>query len=1023
MTSFPAKTHPNQFFPFQILLLFFIILSLVFPFDSTAFSSSATKKEVGEEGMEAASLLAWKASLDNRSQSLLSSWVVGSNHCDWIGVGCKMAGRVITHIDLKSYGLKGTLLNLNFSSLPHLLILDLENNSLCGTIPSSIGCLSRLTNLSLSTNRLSGSIPPIMGQLSNLKTLKLNQNQIGGTIPHEIRFLVSLMELTLYSNNLMGTIPASIGNLVNLTTLYLDKNHFSGSIPKGVGMLRSLIHLGLSTNNLTGSIPASIGNLVNLTTLHLFKNHLSGSIPEEVGMLRSLINLSLASNNLSGSMPASIGNLKFLEHLRLHDNQLTGSIPTQLNNLTLLTSFHVSSNMLTGHLPENLCASGSLENLTVQNNNFIGLPKSIKNCSSLYRLRLEGNQFSGNISEDFGIYPNLSYIDLSGNNFYGELSPRWGKCNNLKSLKMSNNNISGGIPPALVEATQLSRIDLSSNHLVGEIPKELGSLMSLFDLKLNDNQLSGNIPPELGRLANLETLNFAANKLSGSIPRELGHCMKLLNLSLSNNRLGENIPLELSQLRGLESLDLGENFLSGKIPEQFGALQRLESLNLSHNELSGFIPSSFDNMLALSSIDISYNKLEGPIPHIKAFREAPSNSLRGNKGLCGNATSLKACQHHGVRRKKEKKLVLLTVLPVFGFLLLSLTALGIFFTFHKKVKSTTKEPKQVNNENVFAIWSYDGKMVYENVIEATENFSAKYCIGEGGYCIVYRAALPNGQVVAVKKLHAYSDGDSFNQKDFTSEISTLTEIRHRNIVKLYGFCSHPRHLFLVYEFLQGGSLEKVLASKGEATELNWKKRVDVVESLADALSYMHHDCSPPIIHRDISSKNVLFDSEYVAHISDFGTARFLKPDSSNWTSFAGTFGYAAPELAYTMEVNEKCDIYSFGVLTLEVIMGKRPGDLISILSSSCSSSSSSSSGHGILLKEVLDQRLSLPTNQVAEQVVVAAKLAFACLNASPMSRPTMHQVARRLSNPRPSLQKEFHLITLGELLDTNCFTS
>ncbi|KAI8531538.1 hypothetical protein RHMOL_Rhmol11G0144300 [Rhododendron molle] len=503
--------------------------------------------------------------------------------------------------------------------------------------------------------------------------------------------------------------------------------------------------------------------------------------------------------------------------------------------------------------------------------------------------------------------------------------------------------------------------------------------------------------------------------------------MRLLNLSLSNNRLGENIPLELSQLHGLESLDLGKNLLSGKIPEQFGELQRLETLNLSHNELSGFIPSSFDNMLALSSVHISYNQLEGPLPNIKAFREAPSNSLRGNKGLCGNATSLKACQHHGVRRKKEKKLVLLTVLLVFGFLLLFLMALGIFLTFHKKVKSTTKEPTQVNNENVFAIWSYDGKMVFENVIKAikaTENFSAKYCIGEGGYGTVYRATLPNGQVIAVKKLHPSSDGDSVNRKGFTSEISTLTEIRHHNIVKLYGYCSHPRHSFLVYEFLQGGSLDKVLASKEEAIELNWNKRVEIIQGLADALSYMNHDCSPPIIHRDISSKNVLFDLEYVTHISDFGTAIFMKIDSSNWTSVARTFGYVAPELAHTMEVNEKCDVYSFGVLTLEVTMGKHTSDLISLLSSSSSSlSSSSSCGHGILLKEVLDQRLSPPANQVAAQVAVAAKLVFACLNASPMSRPTIHQIAMKLSNRRPSLQNEFHLITLGELLDTNCFAS
>ncbi|KAI8531557.1 hypothetical protein RHMOL_Rhmol11G0145800 [Rhododendron molle] len=553
------------------------------------------------------------------------------------------------------------------------------------------------------------------------------------------------------------------------------------------------------------------------------------------------------------------------------------------------------------------------------------------------------------------------------------------KC--LVDLQLHNNNLTGTIPTSIGNLVNLTTLHLHHNYLSESIPEEVGMLRCLIDLKLHVNNLTGNIPPELGLLANLVTLNLAANRLSGSIPQELGDCMRLLNLSLSNNRLGENIPLELGQLNGLESLDLAGNLLSGKIPEQFGALQRLEMLNLSHNELSGSIPSSFDDLISLTSVD--------------------------------------ACQLDGVPRKKEKKLPILIVLPIFGFLVLSLIVLEFFLlSYCKKLKSTTNE--QVNNANLFSIWSYDGKMVYENIIEATENFSDKYCVGEGGCGTVYRAALPNGQVLAVKKLHASSDGDSVNQKAFTSEISTLTEIRHHNIIKLYGFCSHPKHSFLVYEFLHGGSLRKVLASNEEAVEFDWNKRLNVVKGLADALSYMHHDCSPPIIHRDISSKNVLFDSEYMAHISDFGTSRFMKPDSSNWTSFAGTFGYTAPELAYTMEVNEKCDVYSFGVLTLEVIMGEHPGDIISSLSSSSLSSSSLSIGNRILLKDVLHQRLPPPTNGVAEQVVVAAKVAFECLNSRPLCRPTMQQVARKLSNPRPSLQNQLHLITLGEPVDTNC---
>ncbi|KAI5355549.1 hypothetical protein L3X38_008444 [Prunus dulcis] len=185
---------------------------------------------------------------------------------------------------------------------------------------------------------------------------------------------------------------------------------------------------------------------------------------------------------------------------------------------------------------------------------------------------------------------------------------------------------------------------------------------------------------------------------------------------------------------------------------------------------------------------------------------------------------------------------------------------------------------------------------------------------------------------------------------------------------------------------------------------------------------MHHDCLPPIVHRDISSKNTLLDSEYEACVSDFGTAKFLNPDSTNWTGAAGTYGYMAPaKLAYTMEVNENCDVYSFGVVTLEIIMGKHPGDLLSSFSSVSSSSSSSSSSsalqaHQITIVDVLDQRISPPTHQLASEVVSLVKIAFSCLNSSPKSRPTMKQVSHFLSTQMLHLSKTVHMMTCGELL-------
>ncbi|XP_048131151.1 MDIS1-interacting receptor like kinase 2-like [Rhodamnia argentea] len=312
-------------------------------------------------------------------------------------------------------------------------------------------------------------------------------------------------------------------------------------------------------------------------------------------------------------------------------------------------------------------------------------------------------------------------------------------------------------------------------------------------------------------------------------------------------------------------------------------------------------------------------------------------------------------------------------------------------------------------------------MAYESIIEATEEFDPKYCIGVGGHGSVYKARLQTGETVAVKKLKEAVDVEIASRKAFEREIHALTETRHRNIVKLYGFCLSSRHSFLVYEFLECGSLKDVLNNEERITTFDWKKRLNVVKGVAYALCYMHHECSPPIIHRDVSSKNVLLDAEYEAHVSDFGTAKVLQSYSSNWTSFAGTFGYAAPELAYTMEVNHKCDVYSFGVVTLEIIVGRHPGDLISSLVSSSSSSLRHSTASWPL-KEVLDQRIPFPEGGVLGEVAFVTKMAFSCSRSKPEHRPSMQQVSRAISAHNSIVLSASEDIKLEEVVDPTCFT-
>ncbi|XXG61933.1 hypothetical protein AAC387_Pa05g0411 [Persea americana] len=442
------------------------------------------------------------------------------------------------------------------------------------------------------------------------------------------------------------------------------------------------------------------------------------------------------------------------------------------------------------------------------------------------------------------------------------------------------------------------------------------------------------------------------------------------------------------------------------------AAGKVKEINLFNASLKGSIPSSLQEISSLMSIDISYNNLEGPIPKNKAFQEAPFEALSHNKGLCGNASGLQPCNTTSIVKghvNKVHKVVIISILSIFGILFLLFACIGILF-FQRR-RATNLEPKlqERNKGDLFSIWNYDGRIVYDDIIQATESFNEKYLIGTGASGCIYKAELSSGETVAVKKFHPLEEGITGDIKSFNSEIKALTEIRHRNIVKLYGFCSHERCMFLVYEYAERGKLAGILSSEGGALELDWPRRVNVIKGVACALSYMHHDCSPPIVHRDVSSNNILLDSELEARISDFGTSKLLKLDSSNWSSLAGTYGYVAPELAYTMEVTEKCDVYSFGVLAFEVLMGKHPGDLILTLHSS--------TAQNILLNDVLDQRLSPPSAQTTDEVISVAMAALACIRANPQSRPNMRDVYQKLSSHRQCTLEPFPTITLCHLND------
>ncbi|VAH00197.1 unnamed protein product [Triticum turgidum subsp. durum] len=462
--------------------------------------------------------------------------------------------------------------------------------------------------------------------------------------------------------------------------------------------------------------------------------------------------------------------------------------------------------------------------------------------------------------------------------------------------------------------------------------------------------------------------------------------MKLQSLKINNNNFSGSLPDAIGNLAGLQTmLDVSNNNLSGVLPQQLGKLEMLEFLNLSHNQFGGSIPSSFSSMLSLSTLDVSYNDLEGPVPTTRLLQNASTSWFLHNKGLCGNHSGLPPCYSTPVAGHHKRKILGL-LLPILLFVGLSIVAAVVVIIMLNRNKRKPQENVTSQGRDLFSVWNFDGRLAFDDIVRATEDFDDKYIIGTGGYGKVYKARLQDGQLVAVKKLYQ-TEEELDDQRRFHSEMEILSQIRQRSIVKMYGFCSHPAYKFLVYDYIQQGSLHRTLENEELATELDWHKRIALANDVAQAISYLHHECSPPIIHRDITSNNILLDTTFKAFVSDFGTARVLKPDSSNWSALAGTYGYIAPELSYTSVVTEKCDVYSFGVVVLELVMGKHPRDLLD--------GTLSNGEQVILVKDILDQRLTTPTTE-ENRLYLLIKLAFSCLESSPQARPSMREAYQLL---------------------------
>ncbi|KAJ0052760.1 hypothetical protein Pint_01676 [Pistacia integerrima] len=554
----------------------------------------------------------------------------------------------------------------------------------------------------------------------------------------------------------------------------------------------------------------------------------------------------------------------------------------------------------------------------------------------------------------------VSEINLSGENITGVLTEfNFTEFATLTRFDLSSNNIDGDIPSAIGSLAKLAYLDLSSNFFEGIIPSDIARLTELEYLNLFNNYFNGTIPHQLSNLQKVWYLDLGANLLESPDWSNFSAMPSLQHLSLYYNELHLEFPSFVLNCRNLTYLDLSLNKLSGQIPELvFTNLGKLQYLNLTENQFHGPLSTNISKLSNLVQLRLASNKLSRPIPEdigllsdlqmIELFNNSFSGKIPSSLG------QLKKLQILDLRLN-----ALNSTIP---------SELGLCTNLTRKTKLIDEETKssQWRDSSESLIWEREGKFTFGDIVKATQDFSGEYCIGKGGFGIVYKALLPTGQMVAVKKLSMSdtSDVPLSNRQSFENEIRVLTDVRHRNIIKLHGFCSKRGCMYLVYEYVKRGNLRTVLYGLEGKVELDWAARVKIVQGVAHAIAYLHHDCSPPIVHRDISLNNILLEADFEPRLSDFGTARLLNPDTSNWTTVAGSYGYMAPELALTMRVTDKSDVYSFGVVTLEVMMGRHPGELLTSLSSSRTSLSENPE---LFLKDVLDQRLPPPYRPIGRR--------------------------------------------------------
>ncbi|XP_009625142.1 probably inactive leucine-rich repeat receptor-like protein kinase IMK2 [Nicotiana tomentosiformis] len=724
-----------------------------------------------------------------------------------------------------------------------------------------------------------------------------------------------------------------------------------------------------------------------------------------------VIAIQLPWKGLGGRISEKIGQLQALRKLSIHDNVIAGLVPTSLSFLPNLRGVYLFNNRLSGSIPPTIGRSPLLQTLDLSNNQLTGtIPPSLANSTRLYRLNLSYNALSGSIPVSFTQSPSLTFLALEHNNLSGSIPDTWGNVVvNDKSY-------------------QLQYLTLDHNLLYGKIPASISKLSMLEEINLSHNQINGTIPDELGALTRLALLDLSNNSINGTIPVSFSNLSALVTLNLKSNLLDNQIPDVIYRLQNLSVLDLSKNKLTGHIPATIGNISRLNSLDLSENNFTGEIPNSLVSLANLTSLDVSYNNLSGVVPSLLS-KKFNSSAFVGNLELCGYSPStlcaspppqtLPPSPIGGVAKPRHRKLstkdIILIASGALLVVLLLLCCMLLCCLIRKKANSKAKNGSKASGLATTGrgakpvpaaaagaeVESTGGKLVHFDgpfVFTADDLLCATAEImGKSTYGTAYKATLEDGNQVAVKRLR---EKITKGQKEFEAEVAELGKIRHPNILALRAYYLGPKgEKLLVYDYMPNGSLSSFLHARGPETTIDWPTRMRIAIGITKGICFLH--TKENIIHGNLTSSNILLDELNNPKIADVGLSRLMtSAGNTNVIATAGTLGYRAPELSKIKNASTKTDVYSVGVIILELLTGKSPSEatdgldlpqwVASIVKEEWTN-------------EVFDVELMRDAPNIGDELLNTLKLALHCVDPTPTARPEAEQVLQKLEEIKPEL--------------------